>query len=282
MPGPPQTDAGRSASRSSKYYFEVVVLEVEGTLYRVLKQWATSWFSKLPPTSEKEGNGDGATDENPIRLSGCTKSEFEVLLELMIQSEKSGVPTFSKEEWIGILKLGRLWNMPKAASLAIEKLSTLTKSPIEKIQLGRTFSVSSWLKDGYTKLIGDHEDDITFEEYRVLGLEAMNRILLAKIKLKKKAETASANRTEFYCERCISGKRGWSKVAENATNCTQCGGSLSSGGTVIYVYRPHTSWKSCTALFDSESALVNGTDKEVAELFGEEIREAERKSVCNG
>ncbi|KAJ3513185.1 hypothetical protein NMY22_g15118 [Coprinellus aureogranulatus] len=277
MPGPPQTDAGRAASRSNKFYFEVVVFEVEGTLYRVLKQWVTSWFSKLPPSSETEGNGDGATDDNPIRLSGCTKPEFEVLLELMIPSDGSGAPTLAKEQWIGVLKLGRLWDMPKAASLAIEKLSTHTMSSVEKIQLGKTYAISSWLKDGYTKLIGDPNDDTVFEEFRLLGLETTNRILLARDKVQPKVKAASANPTYFYCNTCISRNTGWSGVGEDATTCTQCGSSLSA--TVILVTRPHTSWKTCNVLFDYESTLINDIDRKVEELFGEEIKEAERKNV---
>lgn len=84
---------------------------------------------------------EGDTDENPIKLVGCTTAEFEGLLELMNPryavwlgpyrcthdgamghdgltdsspfSDGPGVPELSKEQWMGVLKLGRLWDMPK-------------------------------------------------------------------------------------------------------------------------------------------------------------------------
>ncbi|KAJ3519321.1 hypothetical protein NMY22_g13259 [Coprinellus aureogranulatus] len=282
MPGPPQTDAGRAASRSNKYYYEFVVFEVRHIVPR-REAMGHELVSKLPPISEIEGNGDGATDDNPIRLSGaqslvtprkqCSNAEC---LALFI-SEGSGSPTFSKEEWIGVLKLGRLWDMPKATSLAIENLSTFKMGAIEKIQLGKAYAVSTWMKDGYTKLIGDPNDDTVFEEFRLLGLETTNRILLARDKVQPKVKAASANPTYFYCNTCISRNTGWSGVGEDATTCTQCGSSLSA--TVILVTRPHTSWKTCNVLFDYESTLVNDIDRKVEELFGEEIKEAERENV---
>jgi hypothetical protein len=82
------------------------------------------------PKGENQQVREGDTDENPISLVGCTKSEFESLLELMnprcatlsnrgedishsSNRDGPGVPHLIKEQWMGVLKLGRLWDMPK-------------------------------------------------------------------------------------------------------------------------------------------------------------------------
>lgn len=112
MPGTSQTTTDSTFSRSERYYYEVVVFEVrlhrgpsyppislrrkridqvEGTLYRAFKESFTQWsqsvfrdmFSLPQGSSEGERPREGDTDANPIRLVGCTKAEFESLLELM-------------------------------------------------------------------------------------------------------------------------------------------------------------------------------------------------------
>ncbi|KAJ3513182.1 hypothetical protein NMY22_g15117 [Coprinellus aureogranulatus] len=190
MPGLPHTNDGHASSRSGMFYYEAVIFEVEGTLYRVHKHgfinWSQSVFSdmfSLPQVSGEKVTREGDTDENPIRLVGCTKAEFEALLELMNPTDGPGVPALSKEQWIGVLKLGRLWDMPKAAALAIEKLDGFNLSAIEKVRLGKTHGVPSWLKDGYAKMIGGPLDNTTFEDLEMLGFETTSRILWARDQL---------------------------------------------------------------------------------------------------
>ena len=47
--------------------------------------WSQSIFRTMfsLPQGPEEANREGDTDENPIRLGGCTKEEFESLLALM-------------------------------------------------------------------------------------------------------------------------------------------------------------------------------------------------------
>ncbi|KAJ3519320.1 hypothetical protein NMY22_g13258 [Coprinellus aureogranulatus] len=176
------------------FYYEAVIFEVEGTLYRVHKHgfinWSQSVFSdmfSLPQVSGEKATREGETDENPIRLVGCTKAEFEALLELMNPTDGPGVPALSKEQWIGVLKLGRLWDMPKvgasrppshpdAAPQLMETLTSLSG-------WGRAHGVPSWLKDGYAKLIGGPLDNTSFEDLEMLGFETTSRILWARDQL---------------------------------------------------------------------------------------------------
>ncbi|KAJ3503638.1 hypothetical protein NMY22_g18181 [Coprinellus aureogranulatus] len=171
-------------SRSDRYYYDTVVFEVEGTLYRVGKygfvNWSQSVFRdmfSLPQSSGVDREGD--SDENPIKLSGCTRSEFESLLDIFYPREGPEVPELSKEQWVGVLKLGRLWDMPKAATIAIEKLNGLSLTAIEKVQLGKAHGVPAWLKEGYTSLIQD-VSAFSFDDLKVLGLETAARIILAQ------------------------------------------------------------------------------------------------------
>lgn len=62
-------------------------MQVEGTLYRVYKhafvQWSQSVFRDMFSLPQGPlGSREGDNDENPIQLSGCTKSEFQSLLDV--------------------------------------------------------------------------------------------------------------------------------------------------------------------------------------------------------
>ncbi|TEB26414.1 hypothetical protein FA13DRAFT_1737344 [Coprinellus micaceus] len=190
--------------RSEKYYYETVVFEVEERIYRVCRygfvNWSQSIFCdmfSLPQPEEDKREGD--RDENPIKLSGCTKEEFESLLELMYPSEGPGIPIFSKEQWTNILKLARLWDMPKPARIAISKLNELSLTPIEMVTLGKAYAVPEWLKEGYTTLIEDVHGS-PLERLMTLGMEIACRILWAQNQVHIRRESIGSTR---YCGRCI-------------------------------------------------------------------------------
>ncbi|KAJ3519323.1 hypothetical protein NMY22_g13257 [Coprinellus aureogranulatus] len=299
MPGTPETDAGHTFTRSDKYYFDVVVFEVEGTLYRVLKEWFTRWSNSLfsdmfsLPQSQA-GVREGASDEKPIRLVGCTKAEFESLLELMSPSDGPGLPLpeLTKEQWIAVLKLGRLWDMPKPAALAIEKLDAPKLSPTEQVLLGKAYGVPTWLKTGYTALVRRLSGDMTLEELAPLGFETVSRILWA------------ANRAQNAFERNRDIKGVW--VRKEELNCSWCWKTNSTlrqhGGEddtkCHFCQRPLSDIHGVTVVDRPYTYLVRGIDvpveadpsyerepdvfdEKVQEIFGEEIEDAQRRNPCN-
>ncbi|TEB25779.1 hypothetical protein FA13DRAFT_1637015, partial [Coprinellus micaceus] len=133
---------------------------------------------------------EGDADGSPIRLVGCTNEEFESLIDVMYPLLKRA-PELSKEKWIGVLKLSRLWDMPEVAGIAIEKLSTFGLKPVEKITLGKKHGVPKWLKDGYTALVDDLSK-ASLSEMTGLGWETSFRILWARDEIARSQTTPNS------------------------------------------------------------------------------------------
>ncbi|KAJ3513184.1 hypothetical protein NMY22_g15116 [Coprinellus aureogranulatus] len=289
MPDTPETDSGLTFTRSDRYYFDVVVFEVEGTLYRVLKDWFTKWSNSLfsdmfSLPQSRAGSREGASDENPIRLVGCTKAEFESLLELMsprrlpyaLDSDgpESSPPALTKEQWIGVLKLGRLWDMPKAAALAIEKLEAPKLSPTEQVLLGKTYGVPTWLKTGYTALVRRLSGDMTLEEAQ----KAFER--------NRDIKGVWVRKEELSCSWCWKTNGTLMQHGgEDDTKCHLCQRPLSDIHSVTVVDRPYTYLVrgievpvEADPSYERESDVF---DQKVEEIFGEEIEDARRRNSCH-
>ncbi|RXW18274.1 hypothetical protein EST38_g7583 [Candolleomyces aberdarensis] len=96
-------------------------LQVEGTLHRVYRygfEKRSRIFRNIFQNPQGEPpNVEGQSDANPIRLVGCTNSEFESLVEVMYPLDL-GPPELSKREWIAVLKLSKLWEMTEFRPLS--------------------------------------------------------------------------------------------------------------------------------------------------------------------
>ncbi|KAH6908580.1 hypothetical protein BKA70DRAFT_272673 [Coprinopsis sp. MPI-PUGE-AT-0042] len=92
-----------------------------------------------------------------------------------------------KQEWASVLKLATIWQMAKARKVAIEQLSSLDLSPIERIQYAREYHVSAWLREGIMA-IASNVDDYQMEEVgNTLGWQTTALILSLCYKAKPKA-----------------------------------------------------------------------------------------------
>ncbi|THU75698.1 hypothetical protein K435DRAFT_560608, partial [Dendrothele bispora CBS 962.96] len=61
---------------------------------------------------------EGQSDEEPVLLQSVSKVDFERLLSLLFPDAGiDAIPT--TEEWLSILKLATLWDMPKIRERAI-------------------------------------------------------------------------------------------------------------------------------------------------------------------
>lgn len=82
-------------------------------------------------------------------------------------------------EWTSVLKLSTLWRFGELRREAIEELTKLECSPVDKITLGREYCVEAWLVSGYKELI-ERETSLTQKEKSKLGASNALKIYEAR------------------------------------------------------------------------------------------------------
>ncbi|KAH6908546.1 hypothetical protein BKA70DRAFT_1280143 [Coprinopsis sp. MPI-PUGE-AT-0042] len=203
--GPKDTETA-VLPRSTKYYIQTVVIAVERQLYSVPKQALTSQshvFEGMFDVGDHSA-GEGESDEKPIVLEGYKKEDFECLLEILLHRPLEPFPpAMSKQKWTSVLKLATIWQMDKVRTLAIDQLSPLDLSPIEKIQYAREHRVSAWLKEGIAVIAGNLDDYRMEEIGNTLGWQTTALILFIRDKAKPKGPKLEGwmNRWECACGR---------------------------------------------------------------------------------
>lgn len=79
---------------------------------------------------------------------------------------------WTKAEWISVLKISTLWRCLNLRKNAISELESdrpaMNLTSLEKILLGRKYSISSWVGDGYTAILKSR-NIITDEEMQSIG-----------------------------------------------------------------------------------------------------------------
>ncbi|KAH6908513.1 hypothetical protein BKA70DRAFT_271835 [Coprinopsis sp. MPI-PUGE-AT-0042] len=134
-----------------------------------------------------DGAGEGATDEKPIVLEGYKSNDFECLFKVLLPRPLDPCPpALSQTEWASALKLSTVWQMEKIRNVAIERLSSCTLSPTEKIQYSRKFRVSKWLFEGVTALATDIADIEVNDLAKPLGWKTAALVFAIRDKAKPK------------------------------------------------------------------------------------------------
>ncbi|KAF6756740.1 hypothetical protein DFP72DRAFT_893638 [Ephemerocybe angulata] len=287
--GPPSTTSGPFLAVDHK----TVHFEVEGLVYHVCRYgfetYSLSVFRDmfaLPQGSHEESavgatSEEGATRENPIKLTGCTTSEFQSLIEVMYPRQLSGPPALTKEEWTGVLKLARLWDMPAVAKVSIEKLSAMNLKAVEKIKLGKEHGVPKWLKEGYIALVGDLSI-VSQKEMETLSWQTAFRVLWARDQIARKQEADGGSgglwtrMGTLYCGCCVSCGDGNCEVSTPQTACSFCGNVPATSGYGLVIL-DSTALTTTTPPPGDKSKLV--ADK-VAEVFEEDLKEAELRDTA--
>ncbi|KAF6747562.1 hypothetical protein DFP72DRAFT_1075230 [Ephemerocybe angulata] len=229
---------------------KTVYFEVEGLVYHVCRYgfetYSLSVFRDmfaLPQGSHEESAVEGATRENPIKLPGCTTSEFQSLIQVLYPRQLSGPPTLTKEAWTGVLKVARLWDMPAVAKVAIEKLSTMDLKPVEKIRLGKEYWVPTWLEEGYITLVDD-PSMASKDEMETLGWDTIYKIFLASNQVTKRLETDRGRLWDrvgkLYCGYCALAQQGGyhREVSDPQTVCGTCSRIPAESGYGVIVSDP--------------------------------------------
>ena len=87
------------------------------------------------------------------------------------------------EDWMAILKLATLWDMPDTHAQAVASLDEeiQKRAAGEKIALAMRYGVKKWFKDGFKAFVTGREN-ISIEERERIGWETYARLLEAKDK----------------------------------------------------------------------------------------------------
>ncbi|KZV74173.1 hypothetical protein PENSPDRAFT_732413 [Peniophora sp. CONT] len=145
------------------FKFRTIVFVVGGKRFRVPVYGApgiAAAFQERFLGMEGEENvtdAPGSSTENPIRLEDdVSDTDFASLIKATYPPPGyHAAPTLSFDEWMSVLKLSRKWNLAITREHALAGSDDIvqTKTPLEKILLGKKYKVSKWIEEGYLVLI---------------------------------------------------------------------------------------------------------------------------------
>ncbi|VDB94153.1 unnamed protein product [Peniophora sp. CBMAI 1063] len=175
--------SGSDLIHDEKFYMQTVIFLAGRTLFKPpvyalpKEDGIFSSMFALPNST-----GEGSADDNPIRLPPDIAAEdFRCFLEACIPKPDWEKPSkMSVEAWMRVLKLATMWNLESLRAKAITSASNeLTASGessiIDKIVLGKQYSVSRWLLEGYEAL-AKRDARLTPGERDQLGPESASRV----------------------------------------------------------------------------------------------------------
>ncbi|KAK0454427.1 hypothetical protein EV421DRAFT_1896351 [Armillaria borealis] len=170
----------QSFRRSESYYWENIVVQVEDTLFRFPKHHLmrkSEVFRSMLSMPQGKSEPEGVSDDHPIKLRGVSKIEFERLLQVLHPIDAQKQPQLSMDAWLSVLKLSGLWRLADTRNIAISRLTTLMWKidPVDRVILGRRYSVAQWLSSGFMDLV-HRVEMVSEEEAEKIGLETALQI----------------------------------------------------------------------------------------------------------
>ncbi|TFK21329.1 hypothetical protein FA15DRAFT_645737 [Coprinopsis marcescibilis] len=234
------------------FFWECIVFKVEDELFSVPKNEFVRVSDVFADMFEMP-SGEGRDRDHPITLEGYTKREFRSLLNVMFPLHEYLIPDsgttlkFSKEEWLGVLKLASTWNMAKIKGYAAQEIGKLTDEqairPLEKIQLARRHSVPNWLEEGITSLLEQSEPTPLDEFEETVGLSTASRILAIRdacgsgvLVGTSSPQLSVSNRFRMDSMRC--GNCASSAVIFTKHTCQHCKTTLTAGSVLSFASAP--------------------------------------------
>ncbi|TRM68893.1 hypothetical protein BD626DRAFT_472274 [Schizophyllum amplum] len=165
-------DALTLPQASHRFYFEDGNVELEtddGTVYNVhrslLKQYSPAFVSMYLQDAL----------EGTIKLPGVDSVDFKRFLSMVYPPEVGARDITTVDEWSSILRLAKLWAIPKLCDLAIREIVSKA-SPIDTIVVAREFGFGrSWLLPAFTAVCTVPQW-LEYEEAARLGLRTVVEI----------------------------------------------------------------------------------------------------------
>lgn len=153
---------------------------------------------QLPqPTNEGGVAEEGSTDATPVilpepvtafafrtflsilypygRCAVLSKGTSLLALMVLLDSSDLGMQ-FTKDEWLEVLELSRMWDMPTIRKTAIEYLLPLLEDdPAYKWNLSKKYDISDWTRPALEKLVR-RNSPLGSREYQMLDRETLLKV----------------------------------------------------------------------------------------------------------
>lgn len=154
---------------------------------------------------------------------------------------------------------------------------------MEKVKLGKDHGVPTWLKEGYTALVDDLSK-ASLSEMTGLGWETSFRILWARDEIARSQTVPNSggywiSSQDILCGYCLRAP-GYNRRTVITSESAQCCGSCGVNTTGSYgIQIPAFSSLSSTTPKTTVDAKAKIVSDKVAEVFEEELKEAERRNA---
>ncbi|KAK0241205.1 hypothetical protein EDD85DRAFT_392660 [Armillaria nabsnona] len=192
----------QSPSRSESYYWENIIVQVEDNLFRFPKHHLmgrSEAFRSMLAMPQGSNQPEGFSDDRPIKLLGISKIDFERLLEVLHPIDAQKQPHLSTDAWLSVIRLSSLWRLADTRNIAISRLTTLLWKidPVDRVMLGRKYSVAQWLSSGFIDLV-HRVEMVSEEEAEKIGLETALQIQRVRETFLRTAYKVEQSNSRFY------------------------------------------------------------------------------------
>ncbi|KAG6333533.1 hypothetical protein ID866_5558 [Astraeus odoratus] len=162
--------------RDTSFYVATVTFLVEDRLFRVprapFEQESSVFLDMFSIPQGDKAVVEGLCDENPIRLDGVTKDDFEQLLKALFCRQNGSQPPLpdNVKQWTSVLKLSTMWDFQIVRQSAIRALDSLQIDPVDRVALAQQYDIQEWLVPALNEL-AKRLEPISFEEGCRMGFD---------------------------------------------------------------------------------------------------------------
>ncbi|KAF8161492.1 hypothetical protein B0H34DRAFT_381777 [Crassisporium funariophilum] len=165
--------------RDPTYFLESFFIQVEDNIFQVPKHHfreAEPFRTAFTLPSQQGTEVEGLSENNPIKLMGIVKSDFQAILKIFYPLQiPHSYANCTLEDWKSALKLSTMWDIQQLRDLTIRQLGAFGMDAVTKIILGKEYHVPEWTLQGCTNL-ACRNTGLTIEEAEMLGMQVVLRI----------------------------------------------------------------------------------------------------------
>ncbi|TFK23602.1 hypothetical protein FA15DRAFT_670318 [Coprinopsis marcescibilis] len=185
-----------------EYHWNFVTFLVDNCRFRVPEhrfQEGSEVFAEEYGLQVNATPNDFEMVENVVELY-VNIDDFRPFLRALYPRSSNETVTFTKCEWLSVLGLSSEWYFNDLRRVAIEKLTELSMSPIERVRFGRLFDITAWLSSGYVDLV-TRPESLKLDEAEELGWEiAMKLCAMREANIRQPSDVAQTVHQSFFHE----------------------------------------------------------------------------------
>ncbi|VDB95664.1 unnamed protein product [Peniophora sp. CBMAI 1063] len=168
---------------------KIVVYAAGSTLFNVTHSGASNEAKEFEHKfyNPRIPNGPGSSEACPIRLSdSVSATDFTLFLQTLYPGAgPSYVGPVTMENWLTVLRLCHMWNLPLSRTRVVweleKRFSASLSNSADKIVLGNYYGVHQWVKAGCYALTYRTES-LTPEEEDKLSVDLLGKVLKVREK----------------------------------------------------------------------------------------------------